>query len=237
MRTRLITALAAVIALTLSGCTDDSPDTDASELKTRLVTAQEQLQSGESLDISLATESLPSGVTAMLSAKGVGVQGEEPAFQGDVVVVTGGASIGAEVIAIGDTVWAKMGFSPVFLTIDPATLKAPNPAALVGAPDEGLVTILSSTEELAAGDQSRDGKDVLTTISGTIPGSVIASFLPSADAESTFEVTYRLTDDDVLRDATITGKFYPGAPDVTYTVVLKASDEAVTIEEPKRPGA
>ena len=35
---------------------------------------------------------------------------------------------------------------------------------------------------LAEGKQSRDGKDVLTTITGTLPGSVVRTIIPSANA-------------------------------------------------------
>ena len=47
-----------------------------------------------------------------------------------------------------------------------------------------------------------------------------------------FTVTYRLDDDDELRDTTLTGQFYPGAGDVSYTVTLATSDTPVTIEAP-----
>ena len=73
---------------------------------------------------------------------------------------------------------------------------------------------------------------MLTTITGTLPGSVVATIIPSADASATFAVTYRLTDDDELRDATIKGPFYPDGSDVTYTVKLATSDEPVTIKVP-----
>ena len=74
------------------------------------------------------------------------------------------------------------------------------------------------------GRQVRDGKDVLTTITGHHPGHVGRAILPSADTQRTFTVTYRLTDDNELRDASLTGPFYAGVADVTYTVELTTSD-------------
>lgn len=242
VRMRLMTVIAAVLALTLTGCTGgDDDDTggggDPAALQARLEAAKATIDDAASLEFSIGTDRLPNGVAGLLTAKGVGQIGNgdtPPAFEGEVVVVTGGTSIDAEVVAIDTTVWAKTGFSPVFLTIDPKTLKAPNPASLIGSGGDGISSILTSTEGLTEGDRTRDGKDVLTTIEGEIPGAVVAKYLPSADQDRSFRVSYRLTDDDVLRDATITGQFYPDAVDVTYTVRLTASDTAVTIEKPKR---
>jgi lipoprotein LprG len=73
---------------------------------------------------------------------------------------------------------------------------------------------------------------VLTSITGTLPGSLVKTIIPSADDAASFDVTYRLTDDDELRDATISGPFYPNGGDVTYKVELTTSDEPVTIKLP-----
>lgn len=228
-----------VTALSLTGCTgSNDKGADPDKLAARLATAKRVIDGAETITLSLATPKLPTGVTGLLSAKGQGKQGkgaDPAAFKGKVTVVTGGSSLDAEVIAIGDKVWAKTSFAPVYLTIDPKTLKAPNPADLLGPQGEGLPVILVKTDKLTGGQQSRDGKDVLTSISGTISGRVISEFLPSAEESSTFKVIYRLTDDDVLRDARITGAFYPKGGDVTYLVKLDASDSPVSIEAPTRP--
>ena len=229
MRTRLLALLAA--ALLLAGCQGDSDGekADTSELQKRLSAARTTIDEAETVDISLVTQSLPDGVTGLLSATGQG--NHSPAFKGKVKVVTGGSTLSADVVSAEGTLKAKMSFSPLYLEIDPAALKAPDPAALLD-PDSGVTQILDQTETLKAGDESRDGSDVLTTITGTLPGSVVRTIIPSADAEATFDVKYRLTDDDELRDATLKGPFYPDGGDVTYTVKLTTSDEPVTIKVP-----
>jgi lipoprotein LprG len=234
VRTRhhIITLVAA--ALVLAGCTgspDDKGDPD--KLQARLATAKKSLDSAETITISLATTKLPSGVTGLLSAKGKG--NHSPAFDGKVKVVTGGTTLDADVIAVDGKVYAKTSFAPVFLTIDPASLKAPDPASLLAA-DTGITQILVKTTKLTEGGKSRDGADVLTTIKGTLPGSVVKDIIPSAAADKSFTVTYRLDGDDVLRDAKLKGPFYPKGGDVTYTVKLTTSDTAVTIEPPSRFG-
>lgn len=235
MRSRILTLTLAVATLVLTGCTgsSDGDKGDPAKLQARLTEAKAAIDGAETITISLSTEKLPSGVTGLLSAKGKG--NHSPAFDGKVKVVTGGTSLDADVIAVGGKVWAKTSFAPVFLTIDPASLKAPDPASLL-AKDTGITQILAKTEKLTEGGKSRDGKDVLTTIKGTLPGSLVRDIIPSAAEDEAFAVTYRIDDDNVLRDASLKGPFYPNGGDVTYTVKLTTSDTAVTIEPPSRPG-
>lgn len=222
--------------LSLSACSggDKGSGASESELQSRLQAAKQTIDDAETIDFSLATTKIPSGVSGLLSAKGQG--NHTPAFKGKVTVITGGTSLGADVIAVDGVVLAKTSFSPVYLSIDPETLKAPDPASLLEK-DTGITQILVKTKDLKDGGKSRDGADVLTTIEGTLPGSVVSSIIPSADVDAEFKVTYRLDADDVLRDATLSGPFYGKAGDVTYVVKLGTSDKPVTIEAPTRPGA
>jgi lipoprotein LprG len=227
--------LALVLAVLLAGCTgggDDGGSTDTAVQK-RLDAAKRTIDDAETVDVSLTTSSVPDGVSGLLSATGKG--NHSPAFEGDVKVSSGGATLTAKVIAVDGTVYANTGITPGYLTIDPASLKAPDPAGLLD-PDSGLTSILASTEDLKTGDQSRDGRDVLTSVTGTLPGSVVADIIPSASRQGTFTVTYRLTDEDELRDAKMTGPFYGEGSKVTYTVKLATSDEPVTITAPAATG-
>ncbi|MBC7630651.1 LppX_LprAFG lipoprotein [Aeromicrobium sp.] len=230
MRTRLLLPVLAAAALVLSGCSGSSDaKIDDGTLAARLATAKKTLDAAETITISLSTAKLPSGVTGLLSAKGKG--NHSPAFDGKVTVITGGTSLDADVIAVGGKVYAKTGFAPTFLTIDPASLKAPDPASLLAA-DTGITQILVKTTKLTDGGKSRDGSDVLTTIKGTLPGSIVRDIIPSAATDKSFKVTYRLDADDVLRDVTLVGAFYPGGGNVTYRVTLTTSSSPVTIKAP-----
>ena len=214
----------------LAGCGgSDGDDTDTTELQKRLSAARATIDEAETVDIALSTTSLPDGVTGLLSATGQG--NHSPAFKGKVKVVTGGSTLSADVVSADGTLKAKTSFSPLYLEIDPESLQAPDPAELLD-PENGVTRILDQTDGLKEGDQSRDGSDVLTSITGTLPGSLVKTIIPSADDAAGFDVTYRLTDDDELRDATISGPFYPNGGDVTYKVELTTSDEPVTIKLP-----
>lgn len=208
---------------------DKETEQTVDELTPRLEAAKTALDDAETIELTLATKALPSGVTGLLSASGQG--NHDPAFTGDVKVVTGGTSLGAEVISVDDTVYAKTGFSPTFLEIDPASLGAPDPAALF-ATSGGVSDLLVNTDSLKAGEQTRDGEDVLTTISGTLAGSTVQSLIPTADAAKKFAVTYSLNDSDELQKASIKGPFYPGGEATTYTLTPAISDEPLTVTAP-----
>jgi lipoprotein LprG len=230
VRTRHLIPVLIAAALVLGGCSGSSDaKVDPSKLAARLAAAKKTLDAAETINISLSTSKLPSGITGLLSAKGVG--NHTPAFKGKVVVITGGTSLGADVVALGGKVYAKTSFSPTYLSIDPASLKAPDPASLLDAAS-GITQILVKTQKLTDGGKSRDGSDVLTTIKGSLPGSVVRTIIPSADAAKNFTVTYRLDAKDALRDATLVGKFYPNGGNVTYTVKLTTSDAPVSIAKP-----
>ncbi|MBA2549909.1 MAG: LppX_LprAFG lipoprotein [Nocardioidaceae bacterium] len=225
-------ALVTTFLLLTAGCTDDredGDDGDEASVEDRLAAARATLDDAESIDFSLVTDELPSGVRGLLSAVGTGIPA--PAFEGDVTVSVG-TSIDAEVIALDDVVYADSAFLPGgFTEVDPALLGAPNPADMFDT-ETGVSNLLTSTVDPEAGEESRDGEDILTTISGMLPGDLVAALIPTADETGEFAVTYRLTDDDELRDAQISGPFYGDAGDVTYDLGVDPSDEPVDIIAP-----
>ena len=233
MRTRtkiLLLAASLAIVASLAACTNDkdSDNSGKSGALPRLEKAKSNLDEAETITVALSTAQLPAGVTGLLSATGEG--NHSPAFDGEVKVIVGGASIGAEVVSLGGVVYAKTGFAPTFVEIDPASLSAPDPAQFMAA-SGGISDLLVKAEKLTEGDKSRDGGDVLTSITGRLSGKVVKSLIPSADPTKSFAVTYRLTADDVVRDVTIKGPFY-GTETVEYLLKVSTSDQPVTIKAP-----
>jgi lipoprotein LprG len=230
-RGRGLTIAAAIATLALgalaSGCSDETPEATPDELRDRLAAAKTQIDEAASVEFSLAADELPDDEIGILEASGVGTH--EPAFEGEVNVnVTGGQ---AKVIAVDGEVYAKPSFSLGYSPIDPSQLGGPDPAVLFDT-ETGVTSFLTSTDDLAAGEDSRDGNDVLSTITGTLPGDIVQRLIPKADGAADFDVTYRLTEDDALRDVVITGPFYGDGGDVTYTMSLDASDDTVEITAP-----
>jgi lipoprotein LprG len=221
----------ASLLLVVTGCSGDdpadSPEEEVEDLGARLAAAKTRIDEAASIDFTIRTDALPSGVSGLLEAEGTGTS--DPAFDGTARVSPG--PIDAEVISVDDTVYAKVGFTPTFLEIDPSTLGAPDPADFFDT-ESGVSSLLVATEDPQAGEDERDGEDVLTTITGTLPGGLLAELLPTADEAGRFDVSYRLTEEDLLRGATIAGPFYEGSDDVTYDLTVEPSDESVEITAP-----
>ena len=214
-RTRAALAVVALAAaFALSSCSGDDASTDASP-EDRLAAAKQQLDDTSGVNISLATEKLPAGVNGLLSAQGVGTHA--PAFEGSLKVAASGITADADVVAVDDVVYAKLPFTTKFVKIDPADYGAPDPADLL-SPEGGLSSLLTAAEDVEAGDQVRDGEAVLSEFTATVPGEAVAAVIPSASADADFDATFTLDDSDRLAEVVLTGPFYPGGGETTYTV-------------------
>jgi lipoprotein LprG len=170
--------------------------------------------------IGLATPGLPTGVSGLLTADGIGTH--DPAFTGTIKVQTGGLSADVPVVAVNGKVFAKLPFTTSFVPIDPADYGAPDPADLM-SDDGGLSSLLTSATDVSQGDDVRAGKTVLSSYHATVPGTSVTTLIPSASRSADFTANFSLTDDDRLATAVLRGPFYPKAEgkDVTYTISFK----------------
>lgn len=231
---RLLAVSGLALLLVTGGCSGGSADAPPErDTSARLEAARSRLDDAASLKIRLVSDDLPDGTVGLVEADGFG--NHDPAFEGVVTIVGAGlGQVDADVVSVKGDVEAKVGFVPRFTPVDPADLGAPDPAALLSA-DNGVSSWLTQSDQLTVGEDSRDGETILTSISGELPGAVVQQLIPTADETAAFDVVYRLDDDDALRDAAITGPFYPGGADVTYDLTVSASDQSVSIELPSRP--
>ncbi len=225
-RLRLLTVpLAFGVALGgLSACSGDDKggDKDSASTKAALAAAKKTLDDTSGVEISLTTDDLPNGVTGISSATGTGVH--PSAFEGTFKLSVNGLPADADVIAVDGKTYAKNSLLlPDWAPIDPSDYGAPDPAKLMD-PDGGFSGLLSSAEEVEAGDTVRggeDNKEILTEYTGTISSDAVAALIP--DAEGDFSFSYTISEDDELREAVLKGAFYgKDHGDVTYTLTLDA---------------
>ena len=133
-------------------------------------------------------------------------------------MVFAGQTVDVPVVAVDDTVYAQLPFTPGYDEVNPKEYGAPDPSGLIG--DDGFAGLLGLTESPEAGESVRGGADnteILTTYSGTVPGDAMDAIIPSSSGDS-FDVEWQVTDEGELRKATLTGIFYPRAEEMTYTV-------------------
>jgi lipoprotein LprG len=222
LRRRLLAA-PLVLGLAVSGlaaCTGDSKGGDGAKPTEVLAAAKKALDDTTGVVISLTTRDLPGGVSGISSATGTGVH--PSAFEGTFKLSVNGLPADADVIAVDGKTYAKNSLLlPDWTEIDPADYGAPDPAKLMD-PDGGFSGLLSSAEDVEAGDSVRGGKDnkeVLTEYTGTISSDAVSALIP--DAEGDFSFSYKIADDDELREAVIKGAFYgKDNGEVTYTLTL-----------------
>jgi len=218
--------------LGLSGCSgSDEPVSEGKTPEEVMALAKQTLDETSGLTLSLSTDNLPDGVTGIAGADGVAT--DAPAFDGTIKVVLSGTTFDVPVIAVDGKVYARIPLTPGWSDIDPADYKAPDPAQLA-TPDNGFSAMLAATEDLEEGDSVRGGVDnneILTEYTGTVPGDAMTSIIPSASGAS-FDAAYLVTDDGELRQATLTGVFYPDSPEMTYTVDFEAYGTTREIKAP-----
>ena len=217
--------LAVALAVAGAGCSDDEKKPgggggDDPTPEEVLALAKTTLDETSGVKISLETDEVPSGVTGIKSATGIGAH--PAAFKGDFELSVNGLPATAEVIAVDGVTYAKNSLLlPDWTAIDPADYGAPDPAKLMD-PDGGFSGLLSAAEDVKTGESVRGGKDnkeVLTEYTGTISSDAVAALIPAAEGD--FSFTYTISDDDELREAVIKGAFYgKDEGDVTYTLTL-----------------
>jgi LppX/LprAFG-like lipoprotein len=217
-----VTVAALVLALpvlsTLAACSggESKAQEEGRTPEDVLTEAATKLTETSGVDLTLSTVKLPDGVSGI--AKAAGTITNAPAFDGSITVVFAGQTVDVPVIAVDDVVYAQLPFTPGWNKVNPKEYGAPDPSNLVG--QDGFAGLLEQTESPEAGESVRGGADnteILTTYSGTVPGTAMKAIIPSSSGDS-FDVEWQVADDGELRKATLTGVFYPRAEPMTYTV-------------------
>ena len=225
-------ALVLVGSLALSACSggDEKVSEDKSPEEV-LAAAATTLSETSGVNLTLSTTDLPDGVSGITKADGVATNA--PAFEGTITVIFAGQSVDVPVIAVDEVVYAQIPFSPGWQPIDPGDYGAPDPATLVNA-DTGFASLIEVTSDLEEGESVRGGADnteVLTTFTGTVPGTAMKKVIPSSSGD-TFDAEYLVSDDGELRQAVLTGVFYPKSAEMTYTVDFADYDTSKDIVAP-----
>jgi lipoprotein LprG len=228
VRRALTLPVVMAFVVALAGCGGSGPD--QVDPATALSTAQQKLASTSGVSLTLTTSDLPSGVEGVKGAAGTVT--DAPAFDGTLTVVISAGTFQVPVKSVDGTVYAKIPLTPAFAKVNPADYGAPDPGLLIDS-DQGIPAILAATTDPKSGDQIRggtDNKEVLSTVTGTVPDTAVGHLIPGASGD--FTATYAFADNGELRQATLTGAFYAGKPSMTYTLVLSDYGTSTDIAAP-----
>lgn len=219
---RLLPAVATVTLVlgSVAGCSEDEkPGEGQPTPQEVLAEAKANLDETTGVSITLSTDELPSGVTGVKSAEGIGIH--PSAFEGSFDLSVNGLPATAEVIAVDGKTYARNSLLlPDWTEIDPDDYGAPDPASLMD-PDGGFSGLLAATTDLEAGESVRggeDNKEIFTEYTGTVPGEAVEALIPTAEGD--FDVAYTISEAGELREAVIDGAFYGDSGEVTYTLTL-----------------
>ncbi len=221
---RRLSALLLVAAVMFSGCSDDEKKSGGTSATPEevIAAAKTKLDETSGVKVSLKTDELPDGITAIRVATGVGVH--PSAFEGDLDLTYQGLPTSAEVIAVDGTTYIKNALLfPDWTEFDPAEFKTPDPATLM-EPDAGFSALLSATTSLKEDDRTRcsaDNTEEASVYSGTLPGEAMAGLIPGS--EGSFDVVYKVNDGGELCSAELEGAFY-GEDNGKLTYLLTLDD-------------
>jgi len=215
----LLPALALAGSLALSACSGGGEKTVTEDKSPEevLSLAATTLNETSGVNLTLSTANLPTGINGITKAAGVATNA--PAFEGTITVVISNQSVDVPVIAVGGVVHAMIPFTEGWQDVDPGDYGAPDPAALISS-ETGFSSLLGVTTEVEKRESVRGGADnaeILTTFTGMVPGEAMKKVIPSS-AGDTFDAEYLVSDDGELRQAVLTGMFYPNSDEMTYTV-------------------
>ncbi len=239
-----VAAAAAATALSLTsfaacGGDDESPSANSSadadgddEVTPQEVMdyAKQILDETSGVRLSLATDDEPDTDAFLKNAEGVLTNA--PAFDGTASgTFEGFPATGVGIISVDGDVYVNILGS--WRDFDPEDFCAPDPALLLD-PDTGVSTVLTSAEGLDEGESERGGADndeILTPYTATVPGEAIKNILPCAPGD-TYDATFTITADGELREAELTGEFFDGGGDLTYTIGIDEYDVEQEITKP-----
>jgi lipoprotein LprG len=227
----VVAALVTALVSGLSGCGGDegTASPKAGDPTKALASAKKHFDDAASVHLTLATGSKPTSGDAVLGADGTLTH--QPAFDGKVKVLLSGFNADVPIISVGGKVYAKLPLTPKYATIDPSEYGAPDPAEFADT-SKGISGLLLKMEDVEEAGEERVGKQVVTRYSGTLSGSYVAPITPSADDAGTYDTVVGLDEDNRMVTLKVTGEFFTGGGDETYTIAFDDYDKSVKISAP-----
>lgn len=245
--TRLASSVAVVVLAvsSLVACSgeEDTPaanpaaDTDGDDVagpEEVMAYAKKLLDETSGVRLSLSTEADPDTDAFLKAARGV-IVAEPPAFEGSADgTLQGFSATDIGIVSVDGEFYVDVPIQG-WTTFDPAELCAPDPATLLDA-DSGISQVLTAAESLEEGEPRRTGSgdndEVVAPYTGTVSGDAVTEILPCAPGEE-FDATFTVTGEGYLRSAEITGQFFEGGGELTYTIDISEYDVEQQITAPE----
>lgn len=172
--------------------------------------------------------------TGTLITGGQGDARRPDSFAGSLSVVAGGFPVTVNVVSTGGVFYAQTPLSPGYDKTDPSAYGFGDPAQLLD-PNHGLSSLLTACTGATNKDADLLNGEQLDEVGCSIPGTLVAKLLTSADASQSVQATVGVdASTHQLRRVALVGPFFDKTHPSTFTVVLDKYGENVTITPPAR---
>lgn len=232
--TRRVLPAALVAVLALTACSGDDGDgggETTTDPQAQLDTAADLLNEASSVTFTLEGADLPDDGTVVVGGEGVAVP--PSSFEGEIRIRAGALPATIKIVSVDGRLWAQLPLTSGFDEVDAEELGFGDPGLLID-PDQGVSQLLTSGTEVTAGEQIRVDGDVYDQVESVLPGELVGQVLTIADPEADVQAVWALdSESGHLRQATLTGPFYDGGEQQTYTVRLDDYDEPAEISTPE----
>jgi lipoprotein LprG len=231
---RILPAALAVAVLALTACSDDGDGGNGEETadnpQAQLDTAADLLNEATSVKFVVEGDELPDDGTVVVGGEGVAVP--PSSFEGEIRIRAGALPATIKVVSVDGTLWAQLPLTSGFDEVDADELGFGDPGLLID-PDHGVSQLLTSGTEVTAADQVRVDGEVYDQVESVLPGELVGEVLTIADPSAEVQAVWAMDESGHLRQATLTGPFYDGGDEQTYTVSLDEYDEPAEISAPE----
>jgi lipoprotein LprG len=224
-RGRLLLIGASLILVAACGSSTAAPD--ANQL---LRDGKQSIDAASAVHFTLTSQGVSGNGTLITGGQG---DARRPnSFAGSLNVVAGGFPVTVNIVSTGGAFYAQTPLSPGYDKTDPSAYGFGDPGQLLD-PTHGLSSLLTACT--GATNKSADLLDgeQLDEVGCSIPGSLVAKLLTSADASQQVQATVGLdAGTHQLRRVALVGPFFDKSHPSTFTAVLDKYGENVTITPP-----
>jgi lipoprotein LprG len=220
---RLLVTGTAVLLLGACG----SPPVDPAQL---LRDGKQSVDSASGLHFTLTSQNVTG--TGPLITGGQGDARRPNSFSGTLTVVDSGFTVTVNIVSTGGVFYAETPLTLGYAKTDPSAYGFGDPAQLLD-PNHGLSSLLAACTGATLGTADRLNGELLDEVMCSIPGTLVAKLLTSADSSKAVQATIGVDDSThQLRRVSLVGPFFDKAHPSTFTVVLDKYGENVTITPP-----
>lgn len=195
-----------------------------------LRSAKQEFDAARTAHFTLTSSSVQGGGPFITG--GSGDMQRPSSFTGSLDVDVSGLQLSVKVLSVGGVFYAQLPNSSSLQPTNPADYGFGDPAELLD-PHRGLSNLLVICAHPSLASDDRYNGAELHEVSCSLPGSAIAALLTDAAPSQPVAATFGIDSTTMqLRRVALTGPFFSGAGNTTFTLIVDHYGESVSITPP-----